>query len=72
MTITWIAPDAKVAVANFLCGMCLSRINRDDDFYMAKSGRETVRLCEDCTASTEVEKELVASDDHEDWLGELF
>jgi len=70
MTITWIAPDPQQSRSDFACDECLSQITKGDEFYTAKSGVKTVRLCEDCTASVEVNKDL-GEPDRDSWLGDL-
>ena len=67
MTITWIAPDEREARSEFDCDGCQTKVGIGEGFYTCKSGHLTVRMCEDCTAAAEVEKEL-GDPDRDEWL----
>lgn len=70
MVVNWISPDAQKAFSNFTCAGCLLRVNKGDDIYLAKQGERTVKLCEECAASVEVDREVTQAD-RENWLGEV-
>lgn len=69
MIVNWISPDPDPAYANFICGGCQQRINKGEPIYLAKQQGKTVKLCEECAESVEVDRE-VTQDMREDWLGE--
>ncbi len=69
MTVTWVSPDGAPAYANFVCACCQHRINKGETIYMAKQQSKTIKLCEECAETVEIERE-VTQDMREDWLGE--
>jgi len=64
MTVEWLLEDPKEALANFLCAECQTRINKGEEFYLAKRKQQTIKLCEECASAAEVQSE---SPDREDW-----
>lgn len=70
MIVDWIATDPVEAQANYVCACCQHRIDKGDSLYMAKKNGKTVKLCEECAASVEVDTEIT-QENREEWLVRL-
>lgn len=71
MRVSWISPDPEPAYANFICAKCQLRVNKGEPIYLAKQNTKTVKICEECAESVEIDRE-VSQEDRESWLGEDF